>query len=122
VKRVAGIPVRVYAVGLYVDLRAARAAVGDRFVGGRAVDVAKDPSLFAAVLSSPDVEKTVRLVLARDVDSSKIRDALSERLKPVLGAGSPSLKEFEGYFDGIMFKKAGGAAAGGDGPDLNPEP
>jgi hypothetical protein len=26
-------------------------------------------------------------------------------VRPALGAGSPSLKEFEGYFDGLTFKK-----------------
>lgn len=43
--------------------------------------MAKDQSLYAAVLSSNDVEKTVRLAFARDIDSAKIRDALSERLR-----------------------------------------
>ena len=40
-----------------------------------------------------------------DIDSAKIRDALSERLRPALGADSPSLKQFEAYFDGLTFKK-----------------
>ena len=58
-----------------------------------------------AVNGADSVEKTVRLVFVRDIDSAKIRDALSERLRPALGAGSPSLKRFEAYFDGVTFKK-----------------
>ena len=56
-------------------------------MGKKPADVAKDPSLYHAVLSSDDVEKTVRLSFARDIDSAKIRDALSERLRPALGSG-----------------------------------
>lgn len=82
-----------------------RTAVGDKFVGKRPSEVSKDPSLYAAVLKSSDVEKSVRLAFARDIDSAKIRDALCERLRPALGEGSASLKEFEAYFDGLTFKK-----------------
>lgn len=105
VKRIAGIGVKVYACGLYVDPSAARAAVGDRYVGRKVSDVAKDQSLYAAVLNDAKVEKTARLVFARDLDSAKIADALSERLRPALGAGSASLREFESHFEGVQFKK-----------------
>ena len=105
VKRIAGIGVKVYACGLYVDPSAARAAVGDRYVGRKVSDVAKDQSLYAAVMNDAKVEKTVRLVFARDLDSAKIADALSERLRPALGAGSASLREFESHFEGVQFKK-----------------
>mmetsp|Transcript_32274 Transcript_32274/g.79692 ORF Transcript_32274/g.79692 Transcript_32274/m.79692 type:complete len:294 (-) Transcript_32274:243-1124(-) len=114
-KRIAGIPIKVYACGLYVDTASAKKAVGSKFVGKKASDVCKDQALYSAVLSSSDVDKTVSLVLARDMDSAKIRDALAERLRPALGAGSPSLKEFEGYFTGgvkkgqtITFSAVGG--------------
>ena len=86
IKRIAGIGVKVYACGLYVNPASARAAVGDRCVGKSVKDVAKDQALFDAVNAAADVEKTVRLVFARDIDSAKIRDALSERLRPALGA------------------------------------
>ena len=105
IKRIAGIGVKVYACGLYVNPASARAAVGDRYVGKSVKDVAKDQALFDAVNAAADVEKTVRLVFARDIDSAKIRDALSERLRPALGAESPSLRRFEAYFDGVTFKK-----------------
>ena len=65
VKRIAGIGVKVYACGLYVDPGAARKVVGDKYVGKKPSDVAKDQSLYATVLKSDDVEKTVRLVFAR---------------------------------------------------------
>eukprot|EP00227_Mantoniella_beaufortii_P002216 CAMPEP_0197616070 /NCGR_PEP_ID=MMETSP1326-20131121/60343_1 /TAXON_ID=1155430 /ORGANISM="Genus nov. species nov., Strain RCC2288" /LENGTH=349 /DNA_ID=CAMNT_0043184951 /DNA_START=280 /DNA_END=1331 /DNA_ORIENTATION=- len=145
-KRIAGIPIKVYACGLYVDTASAKKAVGSKFVGKKASDVCKDQALYSAVLSSSDVDKTVSLVLARDMDSAKIRDALAERLRlsrvkwhhvtcqmalrhgqrqdprraggaaaAALGAGSPSLKEFEGYFTGgvkkgqtITFSAVGG--------------
>lgn len=105
IKRIAGIGVKVYACGLYVNPASARAAVGDRYVGKSVKDVAKDQTLFDVVNAAADVEKTVRLVFARDIDSAKIRDALSERLRPALGADSPSLRRFEAYFDGVTFKK-----------------
>jgi len=72
-----GIGVKVYACGLYVDPAAARAAVGDQFVGREPADVCKDQSLYSAINSSADVEKTVRLTFARDIDSAKIVNALS---------------------------------------------
>jgi len=139
-----GIGVKVYACGLYVDPAAARAAVGDRFVGRAPADVCKDQSLYSTINSSADVEKTVRLTFARDIDSAKIVNALSgmveletlsprhhprsnprfltqiapttwrafvswtlifERIRPALGESSASLKEFEGHFEGVTFKK-----------------
>ena len=105
VKRIAGVGVKVYACGLYVDPSAARAAVGDAYVGRKVSDVAKDQSLFATLLNDAKVEKTARLVFARDLDSAKVSDALSERLRPALGAGSASLRAFESHFEGVQFKK-----------------
>ena len=75
VKRIAGVGVKVYACGLYVDPSAARAAVGDAYVGRKVSDVAKDQSLFATLLNDAKVEKTARLVFARDLDSAKVSDA-----------------------------------------------
>lgn len=105
VKKIAGIGVKVYAAGLYIDAEAAKKAVGDKYKGKSAAAVAKDDGLYSSLLTNPGIEKTVRLVFARDLDSKKISDALVERLVPRLGAGSPSIKEFEKFFDGIAFKK-----------------
>jgi hypothetical protein len=44
-------------------------------------------------------------VFARDLESSKIADALAERLRPKLGAHSKSLKTFESYFENVKFAK-----------------
>ena len=104
VKRIAGVGVKVYACGLYVDPSAARAAVGDAYVGRKVSDVAKDQSLFATLLNDAKVEKTARLVFARDLDSAKVSDALSERLRPALGAGSASLRAFD-RTSRVQFKK-----------------
>jgi hypothetical protein len=97
--------VKVYACGLYVDVAAALRALGSAFSGRDPRDVSRDEALYAAVLNDPGVEKTVRLAFARDLDSSKISDALSERLRPVLGAGSESLRAFEAPFAGVTFRK-----------------
>jgi hypothetical protein len=105
VKRIAGVGVKVYACGLYVDVASALRALGSAFSGRDPRDVARDEALYAAVLCDPGVEKTVRLAFARDLDSSKIADALSERLRPVLGAGSESLRAFEAPFAGVTFRK-----------------
>ena len=105
VKKIAGIGVKVYAAGLYIDAEAAKKAVGDQYKGKSAAAVAADDGLYRSLLSDSSIEKTVRLVFARDLDSKKIRDALVERLVPRLGESSPSLKQFETFFDGIAFKK-----------------
>ena len=90
VKRVAGLSVRVYACGLYVDAAAAKRA---KARGG-------DP--LEALASC---ERSVRLVFARDVGGEKVVEALAERIRPKMESGSPALRAFEKIFDGVSFKK-----------------
>ena len=45
------------------------------------------------------------MVFARDVGGDKIVEALAERIRPKMSAGSASLKAFEAIFDGVSFKE-----------------
>jgi hypothetical protein len=93
VKRIAGLGVKVYACGFYVDAGAMRGMKADGTMGADAFEA----------LSR--CERSVRLVFARDVGGDKIVEALAERIRPKMSAGSASLKTFEAIFDGVSFKK-----------------
>lgn len=105
VKRIAGVGVKVYACGLFLHPDAVKKAIGGTFFGKNPARVAKDQTLFDFVVNDHAIGKTVRLVFARDLESSKIADALAERLRPKLGAHSKSLKTFESYFENVKFAK-----------------
>ena len=85
----------MYACGLYVHPKQARDALGDAHVGRGVAEVAGDQAVFDALLRDARVTKTVRLTFAVNLDSAKIADALSERLRPALGKDSKSLRTFE---------------------------
>jgi len=93
VKRIAGLGVKVYACGFYIDAGAMRGMKADETMGADA---------FEALARC---ERSVRLVFARDVGGDKIVEALAERIRPKMSAGSASLKTFEAIFDGVSFKK-----------------
>ena len=118
VKRIAGVGVKVYACGLYVHPKQARDALGDAHVGRGVAEVAGDQAVFDALLRDARVTKTVRLTFARNLDSAKIADALSERLRPALGKDSKSLRTFEAYFDGVTFLKGQSLTFSADGGKL----
>ena len=118
VKRIAGVGVKVYACGLYVHPQQARDALGDAHVGRGVAEVAGDQAVFDALLRDARVTKTVRLTFARNLDSAKIADALSERLRPALGKDSKSLRTFETYFDGVTFLKGQSLTFSADGGKL----
>ena len=118
VKRSAGVGVKVYACGLYGHPKQARAALGDAHVGRGVAEVAGDQAVFDALLRDARVTKTVRLTFARNLDSAKIADALSERLRPALGKDSKSLRTFETYFDGVTFLKGQSLTFSADGGKL----
>ena len=118
VKRIAGVGVKVYACGLYVHPKQARDALGDAHVGRGVAEVAGDQAVFDALLRDARVTKTVRLTFARNLDSAKIADALSERLRPALGKDSKSLRTFEAYFDGVTFLKGQSLTFSADGGAL----
>ena len=118
VKRIAGVGVKVYACGLYVHPKQARDALGDAHVGRGVAEVAGDQAVFDALLRDARVTKTVRLTFARNLDSAKIADALSERLRPALGKDSRSLRTFEAYFEGVKFLKGQSLTFSADGGKL----
>jgi hypothetical protein len=118
VKRIAGVGVKVYACGLYVHPKQAKQSLGDAHLGRGVADVAGDQKLFDALLHDSSVTKTVRLTFARNLDSAKIADALSERLRPALGKDSKSLRTFEAYFDGVKFLKGQSLTFSADGGKL----
>ncbi|GIL50624.1 hypothetical protein Vafri_6760 [Volvox africanus] len=99
--------INVYALGIYVDVAAAKSALSS-FKKKSAEELVKDQSFYNAVVSAGNVEKTLRLVISsRLVDQKKFLDALEERLAPRLTkAGEPgTLVEFKKQFDGVHFER-----------------
>ena len=77
VKRIAGLGVKVYALGIYVDAIAVKRVLAAKFKG-------KAPTAEAcaeAVISLTDVERNLQLVFARSVDGATVASALAERLE-----------------------------------------
>eukprot|EP00897_Mesotaenium_endlicherianum_P009207 jgi/Mesen1/8314/ME000457S07512 len=107
-KKIAIINVKVYAVGFYAE-----SSVYEHlkdFKGKSGQDLEKDQGFYTAVKTAP-VEKTMELVLARDVDRSQFLGALEESVKPKLkasnagAAGDEALATFGKAFDGRTLKK-----------------
>ena len=111
VKRIAGVGVKVCACGLCVDPRRSPPSATRRRT--QSVGRGEGPIAVRHVAEHAKVEKTARLVFARDLDSAKVSDALSERLRPALGAGSASLRAFESHFEGVQFEGAVADVLGG---------
>jgi len=87
VKKVGPVGVKVYAVGLYLDIKA---AVGQAL---------------AAAAADPGVAKAAHLVFARGVKGEAVGEALAERIEPALGKGHPDLEAFRSYFAGAKLAK-----------------
>ncbi|GIL81042.1 hypothetical protein Vretifemale_10171 [Volvox reticuliferus] len=99
--------IHVYALGIYVDVPAAKSALSS-FKKKSVDELAKDQSFYNAVVSASNVEKTLRLVISsRLVDQKKFLEALEERLAPRLKqAGQPeTLVKFKKQFDGVHFER-----------------
>ena len=103
IKRIAGVGVKVYAAGIYVNANEVREAM--RAVFGAGASMANEAKTERAFDALRQCERAARLVFARDVGGDKIADALAERIRPALGANSPALAEFEALFNGVTFKK-----------------
>jgi len=103
IKRIAGVGIKVYACGVYVNTRDVREAMRAVFGAGASMgEMAKSERAFDALRRC---ERAARLVFARDVGGDKIADALAERIRPALGANSKSLHRFEALFNGVTFQK-----------------
>lgn len=74
--------VKVYAFGLYLDARAAAAALRD-YRGLRPKDRRKSRAFYRALLNG-DFSKGLRWVMTRDVDGEDIAEAFAESLEPRL--------------------------------------
>lgn len=99
IKEVLMVDVNVYAVGMYVDAAAAQGALA-AWQGKSSSDLRKDAA-FRKALLDPGFDKSLRLVMARDVDGDTMMEAFDEALKPrtrTLGGGD-KLGAFKGYFD-----------------------
>ncbi|GFR51217.1 hypothetical protein Agub_g13590 [Astrephomene gubernaculifera] len=106
-KRIVIKDINVYALGIYVDATAARSSLA-AFKKRPAEDLERDQAFYDAVVSSPNVEKTLRLVISsRLVDNKKFVEALEEQLVPRLKkAGEPgAIDAFRNQFDRISFSE-----------------
>jgi hypothetical protein len=98
--------VDVYAYGLYLEPYAAQEHLAE-FGEASAKQLAKDERLYAALLDSPRIPKSLRLVFVRDVDGEDVVAAFEESLRPriarardqlELGDASADLERFRGFF------------------------
>ncbi len=100
--------VKVYAFGLYVDLKGAAPHLKP-YANKKWKELMKDRNFEKAVLSDK-YGKTLRLAMARDVDADDMSDAFEEALKPRIKAftkkgtekdrtqAAAAIKKFQGYF------------------------
>jgi hypothetical protein len=92
--------VKVYAAALYADATALRTALA-AYKGRTAAELAKDKDVKKLMLSD-GFEKSIRLVMARDVGGEDMAEAFSESVEPrVAREGAAALKAlqtFKGYF------------------------
>ncbi|CAN0925451.1 Fatty-acid-binding protein 3, chloroplastic [Linum grandiflorum] len=105
-KTFAIIGVKVYAAGLYVDqsIFSALAAWKDE----SSAEIEANSSLFGSIFQAPS-EKSLRIVLVRDVDGKTFWDALdgaiSPRIKAPSEADKPALAKFRATFENGTVKK-----------------
>mmetsp|Transcript_43929 Transcript_43929/g.82142 ORF Transcript_43929/g.82142 Transcript_43929/m.82142 type:complete len:166 (-) Transcript_43929:304-801(-) len=102
-KNIAGIKVKVYAAGLYVDEQVAKRSLG-KYKRTPAAELKHNNTLFTDLIMEKALEKTVQLVFARGVKGPAVLNALDERLRPTL-EGTPELDEFRTYFNGVKLEK-----------------
>lgn len=98
--------VKVYAIGLYVDGEAARAALAS-YRGTPAARLASDAGFYRRLLDL-DVAMTLRLVMTRDLEGPDVAasfdDALTPRVRRAatergMAGGDAALVQFRGYFN-----------------------
>nr|XP_004244307.1 fatty-acid-binding protein 3, chloroplastic [Solanum lycopersicum] len=100
------IGVKVYAAGLYVNDSVFSSL--DAWRGRSAADIQQDPSLFNKIFEA-DLEKSLLIVLVRDVDGKTFWDALDEAISPRIKSPTAddksALSTFRGVFQGKPLKK-----------------
>ncbi|XP_022936240.1 fatty-acid-binding protein 3, chloroplastic [Cucurbita moschata] len=100
------IGVKVYAAGLYINSSISNELNAWR--GRSAAAIQEDSSLFNIIFQSPS-EKSLQIVLVRDVDGKTFWDALDDAISPRIKAPTPvdesALSTFRSIFEGRSLKK-----------------
>ncbi|PON98572.1 Chalcone isomerase, 3-layer sandwich [Trema orientale] len=98
--------VKVYAAGLYVN--PAVCSKLDSWKGRSAAEIQEDSSLFSSIFQTP-LEKSLQIVLVRDVDGKTFWDALGDAISPRIKSPTPvdesALSTFRSIFQGRPLKK-----------------
>lgn len=100
--------IKVYAVGLYVDPKAAKKLLSSKQADISAVQGIPEQAVFDDLVTSDDVEKSLRMVISfGGVNKKNFWSALEERMEPAMkqaGDVAP-LQEFGALFDDVKFRK-----------------
>ncbi|EYU26288.1 hypothetical protein MIMGU_mgv1a0115041mg, partial [Erythranthe guttata] len=100
------IGVKVYAAGLYANQSVFTKL--DAWSGLSSAELQKDSSLFDAIFQAP-VEKSLNIVLVRDIDGKTFWDALDEAVSPRISSPTQvdesALSTFRSVFQGRPLKK-----------------
>ncbi|KAK9268632.1 hypothetical protein L1049_000389 [Liquidambar formosana] len=100
------IGVKVYAAGLYVNQSIINRL--SAWKGSSAAEIQEDSSLFNSIFQDP-LDKSLQIVLVRDVDGKTFWDALDDAISPRIKAPTPvdevALSTFRGIFQGRPLKK-----------------
>ncbi|KAG6424440.1 hypothetical protein SASPL_114858 [Salvia splendens] len=100
------IGVKVYAAGLYANPSIFSKL--DAWKGRSPAELQKDSSLFDAIYQAP-LEKSLHIILVRDLDGKTFWDALDEALSPRIKSPTPvdetALSTFRGIFQGRPLQK-----------------
>jgi len=111
IKKIAGIKsLDIYALGLYVDQKAAHELLNRRFGANKSSPehLAKDPALFTELCKADNIDKSLVLVMtSKLVNNQNFLQALEDRLTPPLTRlkAQAALQDFKNQFDGINIKK-----------------
>lgn len=100
------IGVKVYAAGLYVNLSMLKDL--SPWKGKSSDEVEKDSAVFRSIYESA-LEKSLQIILVRDVDGKTFWDALDEAISPRVNAPTPvddsALSTFRSIFQGRSLNK-----------------
>ncbi|CAI9088902.1 OLC1v1023356C1 [Oldenlandia corymbosa var. corymbosa] len=100
------IGVKVYAAGLYVNQSVL--AKLDAWKGSSSADLQQDSAIFDTIFLAP-LEKSLQIVLVRDVDGKTFWDALDEAISPRIKVPTPvddtALSSFRSIFQGRSLNK-----------------
>lgn len=100
--------IKVYAVGLYVDPKAAKQLLSSKQADISSREGIPEQAVFDDLAKSNEVEKSLRMVISfGGVNQKNFWSALEERLQPPMkkaGEMAP-LQEFGALFDGVKFRK-----------------